>query len=198
MAVSAPNSSAARLLVWALLAAPMAWMLFGYASDRIFYGELLHASGELSARLLILTLAVTPLRLMFPGSTWTNWLHRQRRYLGVASFAYAFLHTAVYIERKQSLSLILDEAGEFYMWTGWTALLLFAVLALTSNDAAARRLKKIWKKLHRWVYAAALLTFLHWIFSAFDFVPGLVHLGVLVTLEAYRVWKQSRLRRAAP
>ena len=41
---------------------------------------------------------------------------------------------------------------------------------------------------------AALLTFVHWIFAAFDFVPGLIHFLVIAALEIYRVWKRRRLK----
>ena len=71
-------------------------------------------------------------------------------------------------------------------------------LAVTSNDASARLLRRRWKLLHRGVYAAAVLTFAHWILSAFDPIPGAIHLAVLVALEAIRLWKTYgyRVRRA--
>jgi DMSO/TMAO reductase YedYZ heme-binding membrane subunit len=52
-------------------------------------------------------------------------------------------------------------------------------------------LRQSWKNLHRGVYLAAALTFIHWIFVAFDFVPGLVHLLVLLSFELIRVWKKT-------
>lgn len=186
---SASVQRAGRYVLWLVLAAPFAWIGYGYASGGLFYGEVLHLSGEFAARLLILTLAVTPLRLLWPRAGWTRWLVAVRRYFGVAAFAYAMLHTVVYIDRKQSLALIVDEARDFSMWTGWVALLIFFALAVTSNDYAVRAMRRAWKKLHRWVYAAALLTFLHWIFAAFDYVPGVIHLLVLLLLESIRLWK---------
>ena len=54
-------------LLWLLLAFPGAVALIGYLNGKLFYGEVMHLTGELSARLLIVALAVTPLRLMFPG-----------------------------------------------------------------------------------------------------------------------------------
>lgn len=183
-----------RFFLWALLALPFVQLSYAYRSGDLFYGEVIHASGELSARLLLLTLAITPLRLMFANARWPNWLLHRRRYLGVAAFAYAMLHTVVYIEKKAGLTLILEEASAFSMWTGWLGLLIFVVLAATSNDLSVRRLRRLWKKLHRWVYLAALAVFAHWIFAAFDFLPGLIHLLVLLCLEGYRIWKRQRLR----
>ena len=173
-------------------------MLQSYLAENLFYGEVIHVTGVFSARLLMLSLAITPFRLFFPDAHWPNWLLQRRRYIGVASFAYAALHTAVYLERKSDLGLIVDEASEFYMWTGWLAFAIFLGLALTSNDWSVRQMRRGWKKLHRWTYLAALLVFAHWIFSAFDFVPGLVHFLVILVLEAYRIWKRRQMKRAIP
>ncbi len=183
-----------RYFTWAVLALPFGGLLNAFRAGDLFYGEIIHASGELSARLLLLSLAITPLRLYFSESSWPNWLLHRRRYFGVAAAAYAGLHTLVYLDRKIGSGLILQEAAEFSMWTGWLAMAILVPLAMTSNDAAVRRLKRTWKKLHRWVYLAALLTFTHWIFVAFDFLPGLLHFLVLLMLEAYRIWKRRQLK----
>jgi sulfoxide reductase heme-binding subunit YedZ len=179
--------------VWLVVAYPAVWLANAWRAEDLFYGQMLHTSGELSARLLILTMAITPLRLMFPHARWPRWLLLRRRYFGVASFAYGMMHAVIYLDRKQSLALILKEGAEFSMWTGWLALAIFVVLAMTSNDASVRLLNRAWKKVHRWVYPAALLTFAHWIFAAFNFVPGLIHLLVLVFLECYRLWKRRKI-----
>jgi sulfoxide reductase heme-binding subunit YedZ len=184
-----------RYVLWMLLALPFVWLVSAYRTGEIFYGELIHVSGELSARLLILTLAVTPLRLFFANARWPAWLLHQRRYFGVASFMYALLHTVVYLQKKASLSLIWQEALSFDMWSGWLAFCIFLLLAITSNDASVRRLKRTWKKLHRWVYPAALLVFAHWVFVAFDFVPGLIHFLIILSLEIYRLWKRRQMKR---
>ena len=181
-----------RYLVWFMLALPFGYIINAWRAGHLFYGEMLHLSGEWSARLVIVTMAITPLRLMFAGTRWPGWLMQRRRYFGVAAFLYALLHTVIYLDRKQELRLVLDEARDFSIWTGWLALLMFAMLAATSNDAAVRWLKRRWKSLHRWVYAGALLLFAHWIFAAFDFVPGVMHLALILGLEIYRVVKQQR------
>ena len=183
-----------RYFVWAVLALPFAGLAKAFRAGDLYYGEIIHESGELAARLLLLSLAITPLRLFFSESNWPNWLLHRRRYFGVATAAYAALHTLVYLDKKIGSGLLLQEAAEFSMWSGWLAMVIFVLLALTSNDASVRRLKRAWKKLHRWVYVAALLTFTHWIFIAFDFVPGLLHLLVLAFLETYRIWKRRQLK----
>jgi methionine sulfoxide reductase heme-binding subunit len=145
-------------------------------------------------RLLIATLAVTPLRLLFPRASFPRWLLKRRRDLGVATFGYALLHTLVYLQRKQELGLILSEAMDPSLWTGWIALAGFALLAATSNDASLRALGPWWKKLHRIVYIVAILSFAHWLLTAFDIVPGLIYAGILATIEATRIILLMRSR----
>ena len=179
-------------LLWLLLALPGAVIIVRYATGAMFYGEVVLATGDISAKLLVATMAVTPLALMFPGRSWVRWLLRRRRYLGVAAFGYAALHTVVYLFRKGTFGLILAEGAEPGLLTGWIALAIFVPLAITSNAAAVRRLGRLWKRLHRWVYVAAILTFVHWVIEAYDPVPGLIHLAVLAAFEGLRLWKSNR------
>lgn len=186
------SSPLARLLthpwvLWIVLALPAVYWLYAWWRESMFYGQVLHLTGDFAVQLLIVTMAVTPLRLLFPKAAWVRGLLRRRRHLGVAAFGYSLLHTVVYIQRHPELAFILEDASEFAMWTGWLAFFLMLALALTSNDAAVRLLGRGWKRLHRVVYLAAALVFVHWIFSAFDPTVGYIHLGVLVALEALRL-----------
>jgi len=184
-----------RHLVWLALAAPAIGVLIQYARDVMSYGEVVHFTGEWSARLLILTLAVTPLRLLFPRAGWTLWLMRQRRALGVATFGYAAFHLAVYLLRKADIDLIVHEGGAPDLAVGWAAFVILAILALTSNDVSVRLLKRGWKPLHRLVYPAAVLTFAHWVLAAFDPISGIVHATALAVIETARIILQRRRQR---
>ena len=185
-----------RLLA-ALLAVPWAWLAFAYLVGRSFYGEMVQASGEWAIWCLMATLAVTPLRRLFPRHAWTAWLLPRRRYLGVAAFAYALLHAAVYVLRLGDLPRIAAEALEAGLLTGWLAFAIFVPLAVTSNDASVRRLGRAWKRLHRFVYAAAVLSFAHWILVAFDPTAAYAHLAVLAVLETARFLPWAKRRRSA-
>jgi sulfoxide reductase heme-binding subunit YedZ len=187
----------ARPLLWALLALPAAWIAVGYAREDLFYGQVIHVTGDTAVRLLIVTMAASPLALMFPGAAWTRWLIRRRREFGVAAFGYALLHTVVYALRKAQLDLILTEGLKPGLLTGWIALALMLALAVTSNDVSVRLLKRAWKRLHWLVYPAAALTFGHWLLEAYDTVPALVHGAILLALVAARfvLARRRRLRR---
>ena len=195
-----PQSRTVRLLTstafcWALLALPGVFMTYRYVQGATFYGEYLHATGELGARLLIAAMAITPLRLLLPNAGWVRWLALRRRWVGVAAFGYSLLHAAAYLQR-QALTAIVADAADIAILTGWLALLVMLVLAATSNDASVRVLQRRWKWLHRAVYTAAALTFAHWILAAFDPVPGAIHVSVLAVLEALRLWRARALRSA--
>lgn len=176
-----------RGLLWALLALPAAVIGGLYVTDVITYGRVLHVTGETSVRLLIVTLAATPLRLMFPRAGWTAWLMRRRRDLGVATFGYALFHAAAYLARKAQLDIILAEGRQPELLTGWLALLILLALAATSNNLSVRWLGRSWKRLHRLVYPAAILTFAHWLLEAFTLDQALIHAAVLIGLEATRL-----------
>ena len=189
---------ASRLLLWAALAAPGFWIVgrWTLTPDAYGYGHAIGDSGDFAAWLLMATLAVTPLRLLFRKSRWTGWLLKRRRDLGVASFAYAAGHTIIYLWKKASFEAVFAELSESYLIAGWLALAIFAPLAITSNDASMRWLRRRWKTLHRLVYPAAVLTFLHWIWSAFDPTTAWIHAGILAAIEGLRLALQYRQRKA--
>ncbi|MEM9316896.1 MAG: ferric reductase-like transmembrane domain-containing protein [Pseudomonadota bacterium] len=177
----------ARYLLWLLLTTPGAVLLWRYSNGATFYGEVIHLSGQWAVWLLIMTMAVSPIRLLFTNAPWTVPLFFCRRYLGVASFAYAALHTGVYLVQKKSGERILAESLEPGLLTGWFALAIFLPLALSSNDWSVRLLRRWWKRLHRAIYGAAALVFMHWYLTAFDPTEGLYYLALLTTLEVLRV-----------
>lgn len=185
-----------RPFLWLILALPGVGMLWAYwmTPDQYSYGQIIGDSGDWAAWLLMVTLAVTPLRLMFRRQRWTQWLMRHRRDLGVASFAYALGHTAIYLFRKASPDIILAEVSTPYVLAGWLAFALFVPLAITSNNVSMRALKRSWKRLHQLVYPAAILTFLHWVLSAFDPTTAWIHIGILAAIELVRVYLQYRQR----
>jgi sulfoxide reductase heme-binding subunit YedZ len=184
--------------IWAVLALPSVPMIGALVAgatgpDGAPATEfLLHPTGEFSARFLIFAMMLTPLRMLFPNSSFIRWMVKRRRYFGVAAFFYALLHTVLYIIDMGSLRAILGEFLALGIWTGWLAMLIFVPLAFTSTDTAVRRLGSAWKTLQRCVYIAAIATLLHWIFVHNNFGPALVHFVPLAGLETYRLWHNIR------
>lgn len=187
-----------RLFFWLVLALPSATMVRAVSSGQAGFDQMLHPSGEFSARLMIIALMLTPLSILFPSQRWIAWLMRRRRALGVAAFGYAVLHLVFYLIDMETLKNILAEFWALGIWTGWAALAVFIPLALSSNDMMMKKLGRNWKPLQRSAYAAAVLTLLHWMFIHNNFVPALVHFAPLVVLAIYRVIRNlMHVRRAA-
>ena len=177
--------------LWFLFALPGGLMLgTALTSDdpRIFH-ELIHPSGEFSARFLIVAMMATPLAMLLRGWRGPIWLKKNRRYLGVASFGYAALHTLFYVIDKGSMAGVINEVSRFYIWTGWIAFAIFVPLAVTSTDYYVRIMGPWWKTLQRWTYGAAVLTLLHWaaLHNWEHPTSAVVHFLPLTLLEAYRV-----------
>lgn len=192
-----------KTLLWALLAVPLAVLTYDYVWEgtfvfgEIYYGGYVHDTGRAAAWLLLAALAATPLRLTFPGNAFTRWYLAQRRYLGVAAFAYAGAHLAAYLAHQDG-SRIAEDGVQAGFWTGWIAFAVFVPLAVTSNDLSMRLLRRGWKNLHRLVHAAAILVFAHWALTAFDPFLAYCHIAALALLEAYRLVLIYRPRRLSP
>ena len=186
-----------KYLLWALLAAPAVLMVHRYFTTDIWPGDLLHPSGEYSARLIIFALMLTPLSMLFRGQRWIRWLVSRRRAFGVGAFGYALLHLVFYVLDMETLENILAEIGALGIWTGWLAFLLMLPLVLTSNEASMRALKKGWKKLQRLAYPAALLTLIHWVFVHDGKAAAMAHFAPLALLELYRLIHIARARSSA-
>ncbi|MDR3727420.1 MAG: sulfoxide reductase heme-binding subunit YedZ [Terracidiphilus sp.] len=121
------------------------------------------ATGLAALRLLTISLAITPLRKLFPR---LNWLIRFRRLLGLFAFFYATLHLFNYLALYAGFdvnTMAADLTKRRYIMAGFAAWLLLVPLAVTSTNWAIRKLGgKRWNRLHKLVYAAAVLGVIHY------------------------------------
>lgn len=171
---------------WLLLSIPAVFMLRGFWSGEVIAMDMLHPTGEWSARLMVIAMMLSPLVSLLGPKPWLNWLVQRRRSLGVAAFTYAVLHLVFYLIDMGNIDDILAEFWALGIWTGWAAMLLFVPLALTSNDASMRALKTVWKRVQRLVYPTAVLVLVHWIFIHNNLGPALAHFIPLMLLVAAR------------
>ena len=181
-----------KLTFWTLLCLPALLMLRPYFFGDLIAMDMLHPTGEWSARFMIAAMVLSPLLSLLGARPWLSWLIQRRRALGVAAFAYATLHLVFYIIDMGNLDDILAEFLALGIWTGWAAMLLFVPLAVTSNDASMRALKAGWKRLQRLVYPAAVLVLVHWIFIHNNLGPALVHFIPMMLLIAARYFLPRR------
>ena len=144
--------------------------------------------GQWALRLLIVTLAISPLRVWLG----TPWLIELRRMLGLFAFFYVLLHFTTWLVLDKSLSLtaILDDLWRPFIVVGLVAFTLLIPLAITSTNGMMRRLGGRWKKLHRLSYVVALLGVWHyWWQVKADTREPLVYLAILSVLLLWRVWR---------
>lgn len=150
-----------------------------------------HEYGLIALQLLIAALVVTPLRELTRVS-----LLRFRRLLGLMAFYYVLMHLAVWLVLDRQLDwprIIEDLTKRPYIIVGMAAALLLTPLALTSTDAALRRLGPLaWRRIHRLAYPATALAAIHfvWLVKAWPPEPLLYAAGVAALL-LYRALPRS-------
>ncbi len=165
---------------------------------------LAHGTGYAALRILILSLAITPVRRL---SKSLAWLIRFRRMLGLYAFVYATLHLVIYLKLYANLdipTIVGDLTKRRYILVGFAAWLLLLPLAFTSTKGSIRRLGKRWQLLHRVVYVAAGLGIVHywWIVKKGVLTPLPLTLLLALLLLARPAWtwleqRRARSRRAA-
>ncbi|MCC7319488.1 MAG: ferric reductase-like transmembrane domain-containing protein [Rubellimicrobium sp.] len=141
--------------------------------------------GTAALWLLLATLAVTPLR------RWTGvTLLRFRRAFGLWTFGFGVAHLVVWLFLDLSAPIAaIAELARPHITAGVLSLLLMVPLALTSTDAALRRLgAQSWRRLHRLVYPAAILAATHQLWIARGWETGaLLWVGATGLLLGLRV-----------
>jgi len=154
-------------------------------------------SGLIALSFLLFSLACTPLNTVFGFRP----ALQVRRALGLYAFFYATLHFLAFFawDYGANLNFIwLDISDKRYILVGALALLILIVLALTSTRWSMRKLGKRWKILHQWVYPAAGLVVIHYVWSVKADVRlpiaagGMLALLLLVRLPPLRRWLSQK------
>jgi sulfoxide reductase heme-binding subunit YedZ len=199
-----PKPAAIRVIksiAFVLALLPLARLVAGYFFDRLGANpiELItRSTGTWTLTFLLITLSVTPLRKM----TGWHWLLRLRRMFGLVAFFYVCLHFTTYIWFDQFFdwpAIWKDILKRRVIWIGFSAFLLMIPLALTSNNAAVRKLgSTAWQRLHRLIYVIAICGIVHyWWLVKKDITQPLIYAGVLAILLAFRLILARRLRHSA-
>lgn len=190
---------AVKLAVFALLPLPAIGLAIALAEDALGprqLNALIHWTGLWTIRLLLLALAITPLRAVLD---WPK-LAMVRRMLGVGALAYGLTHLTLYtVDQNFQLGHVVSEiASRFYLTIGFVALSGLAALGATSTDAAMRRMGRNWKRLHRLAYAIGVLAVWHAALqSKANISEALLMAGLLVWLMLHRLLPDPLRRRAS-
>jgi sulfoxide reductase heme-binding subunit YedZ len=176
---------------------PLVVLIWDYFHNQLTVNpiqDITFRTGKTALVLLVLSLACTPINTLFGFKQ----VLRLRRALGLYAFLYAILHFFTFVGLDYGFDPGLLREAIFekrYALVGFAAFLILLPLAITSTRGWMKRLGIVWKRLHQWVYLAALLVIVHfvWLVKA-DVREPLTYGAVVVLLLVLRI---PRVRQAA-
>lgn len=189
----------AKPVIFVVALSPALWLAFRTYSGRLSANpieDLTLTTGIWALRLLVVTLAITPLRRL----TGWNRLIQYRRMLGLFAFFYAFLHLSVWITDRWldplfGIALILDDiASRPFITAGMVAFVAMVPLAMTSTKGWIRRLGRRWTLLHRLIYVSAVAAAAHYLWKVKVPIGSPVYYALIIGgLLAFRIaWTLRR------
>ncbi|MEO6391527.1 MAG: protein-methionine-sulfoxide reductase heme-binding subunit MsrQ [Pyrinomonadaceae bacterium] len=175
---------------------PLTLMLWDWAHHRLGVNPIefvTRTTGVLTLVFLLLTLTITPLRLI----TGKNWLIKFRRMLGLFAFFYVCLHFITYLAFDRGFKLLTipgDIIQRPFVAIGMASFFMLIPLAVTSTKGWIKRLGgKGWASLHRLIYPAAIGGVLHYyLIVKSDIRYPLAFAIVLAALLGYRIYHENR------
>jgi methionine sulfoxide reductase heme-binding subunit len=188
-----------------LLALPLLWISYQFYAAYMVQPHQLGANpveysirylGIWALRILILTLAITPLVRL----TGYRPLMSVRRAVGLWAFAYALLHLGIYQLFDLELSLPAlwqDVLKRKYITFGMAAVLMLIPLAATSTSGMIKRLgARNWQRLHRAIYIIGIAGGVHFLFMRKgNQLEPKIYLGLIIALLIVRLLLRQPSRR---
>jgi sulfoxide reductase heme-binding subunit YedZ len=188
----------AKIALFLVCLAPFARLAWRYQTGDLTPNPIefiTHFTGDWAIRLVVATLAITPLRKLLRAPD----LIRFRRMLGLFAFFYASLHFATWFGLDKGFDMH-EILGDFtkrrFIIAGLTAYVAMVPLALTSTKGWIRRLGgRRWQLLHRLVYLTGVAAVVHyyWLVKSDVRLP-LLYGSLVAILLAYRAaswwWKR--------
>lgn len=180
-----------------LLLSPTLWLIAGLWLDSLGANSIetiFHTLGEWALRILLLTLALSPIRRAL------NWVQlvQLRRMMGLFTFYYASLHLLCYLWFEQAFNPVTiyeDILDRPFITMGVLGFLLLLPMAITSTRNKMRQLGPRWKLLHTLVYPAVILGVIHfwWLVKA-DTTEPMIYALLATFLLVERLWRIYRGR----
>ncbi|HEI8867146.1 TPA: protein-methionine-sulfoxide reductase heme-binding subunit MsrQ [Serratia odorifera] len=175
-------------LLWLILAVNQGWLSADPAKD------IQHFTGRMTFKLLLATLLIAPLARYSHQAL----LMRCRRLVGLWCFTWGSLHLISYSTLELGLSNLGLLGSELlsrpYLTLGIISWLVLLALAATSTQWAMRKLGSKWQKLHNFVYLAAILAPIHYLWSVKTLSPQPVIYALLAAVllalryKKFRAW----------
>ena len=194
-----------KVLTWIACLWPVGLLAYGAVTNTLGAdptSKIELTTGYNTLLLLILSLAITPLRRLWSR---LRWLIQFRRLLGLFAFFYGTVHMLTYVALYAGFdvnSMLNDIAKRRFITVGVAAWLMLVPLAATSTNWAIRKLGgPRWRRLHMLVYPAAICGIVHYWWQV---KPGVLSplrltivLAVLLLARPVLAWVQKRKTRAA-
>jgi methionine sulfoxide reductase heme-binding subunit len=192
-----------KTLVWIACLCPFAYLVWGAFTNHLGIDQtatIAFTTGLATLRLLLITLAISPLRRLSPRLAW---LIQFRRLLGLFAFFYGTLHLLTYVGLYANFDvhgMVVDIEKRRFITMGMAAWLLMAPLAATSTSWSIRKLGgKNWNRLHMLIYAAAVCGIIHYWWQVKTGVLTPLHLtivlAVLLLARPVLAWQKRRKER---
>ena len=179
-----PRVAIPRVLVHVLALLPLAILVWEFTQGRLTANPIQYLqlrTGDCALALLVITLAATPVNILFGIKD----VVRLRRTLGLYAFMYAGLHFLNFtaLDYRLDFNLMLsDVSGKRYVLAGLAAFLVLLLLAVTSVKPWMKRLGKNWGRIHWFIYVAAVLAVTHYLWQVKADIRLPLLYGVLVVL----------------
>ena len=184
-------------IVFTVCLIPMACYIFLFFTDSLGANPieaLTRRTGDWALRILLITLAVSPLRRL------TGWhpLVQYRRMLGLFAFFYVCVHFSLYITLDKFFDIseiVRDVVKRPFITAGFVSLILLLPLAITSTKKMVEVLQHRWVLLHRLVYLVAILAVLHfWWMVKIDTREPMIYAVILTALLGFRLFFYLKTR----
>ncbi|SBS35509.1 Sulfoxide reductase heme-binding subunit YedZ [Marinomonas spartinae] len=146
-----------------LFSLPFVWMFVSLLMGQYFPdpGKLLmRLSGIWASVYVVAVLSMTWIGKIKPLRV----INRYRRFIGLTAFFYGLLHFVIYLVLFAGLSwtwISSDLIEKPYIYVGMIALVIMAVLAITSTKRMMRLLGRRWRSIHRLMYLSAIAVIAH-------------------------------------
>jgi methionine sulfoxide reductase heme-binding subunit len=180
-----------KVTTFVLSLLPAVLLLYGLLTDQLGPNPieiLTRDTGEWGLRFLLITLAISPLRLL------TSWhaLTTIRRMLGLYAFFYASMHMLLYIGLDQFFNLndiISDIVDRPFILVGFVSFMALIPLAVTSNKAMIDRMGSVlWNRLHSLIYYIAIGGVVHfYMLVKKDVTEPVYYIIILILLLGFRL-----------
>jgi sulfoxide reductase heme-binding subunit YedZ len=181
---------------WIITHFPAFIMLIYLAIDTNWRKIFFKYSAYIAVVFLIISLALNPLKSLFPTSFFLKELNKYRREFGVTVFSYTLIHILCYIIKKGGLKAALP-----YIFTKtalipavYIALPILLIMTLSSNDISVKKLGySKWKNIHKNIYLAEIAIFIHMILVEEAFYAFLLFTPLFI-LQITKIIKAKKLK----